>query len=876
MRDLIGRTLGHYRIVDKIGEGGMGEVYKAHDERLDRDVAVKVLAERVATSKDRVARFEREAKAIAKLSHPNILEIWDFGTEEGITYAVTELLEGESLRARIAPGGMSWQKASDIGTAVAEGLAAAHGKSVVHRDLKPENIFITSDGRVKILDFGLARIKEPVDEHAETATLTPAGTVPGTIMGTVGYMSPEQLRGETVDGRSDIFALGCVLYEMLSAQSAFLRNSTAETTAAILKEEPPSLSDTGTTVPAELERTVRRCLEKAPEARFQSSSDLAYALRTISGVPIPPVTLDATQRVRKKKITTWAAVGILIVFTAALAAILSGLLQSGLAVHQEEISPNRIAVAPMENRTGDPTLDPLGVMAADLIAQRFIETASAEVMLLTQHDSVSELNRGENRGRSQLLRIARRLGAGLVLSGAYYLEGEILHFQARLVDAATEDLIYSFELVTASRETPSEGVESLCKRILAAVAAHLSQTVDIGVMRPPSSYEALQAYIRSEEYWGEDWPKAIEHLRRARELDPDFHFAQISYAVALHLSANEVEARRHIRELEKRRARMTPWEQAYLQHQVAILERDRQGSVSTLRRCLELGPQVSWVRHDLALRLLQVNRAREAIEVLETAVLPETVVYEHQTWWAFIRMTAAHHMLGDYEREIEYATMGLEHFPNVSNLFGYKARALAAMGETGAVKEVLGGMLRVQTSGASAGAVMSVVARELRAHGHRRDGDDMAAQADEWYAAHTSAQAAESWHFCNVLWMLGRWGQIEQLATRKINSRENVDDKSAISWLGVLAVLTAIEGDTDKARRLSDDLSARENPISSADVAAWRAAIAAHLGDSDGAVQLLSEAFSRGWPYSVSHHCDPVLEPLWANPAFQELIEPRG
>ena len=221
---MIGTTLRHYRITDKLGEGGMGVVYRAHDERLDRNVAVKVLHEAVAQDVDRLARFEREAKAVAKLDHPNILAIHDFGTDQGVTYAVTELLDGQNLRQSIPASGMPWQKVVEIGAAIADGLAAAHGKGIVHRDLKPDNVFITSDGRVKILDFGLAQVKMPVEEEAETATLTPAGTVAGTVLGTMGYMSPEQLRGEPSDARSDIFALGCVLYEMLSGQTAFLRN----------------------------------------------------------------------------------------------------------------------------------------------------------------------------------------------------------------------------------------------------------------------------------------------------------------------------------------------------------------------------------------------------------------------------------------------------------------------------------------------------------------------------------------------------------------------------------------------------------------------------------------------------------------------------
>ena len=245
MRDLIGRTLGHYRIVERIGAGGMGVVYRARDERLDRDVAVKVLHRDVARDADRLSRFEREAKAVAKLDHPNILSIHDFGSEDGVTYAVTELLDGKNLRQSIPESGLPWQKVVEIGAAIADGLAAAHRRGIVHRDLKPENVFITADGRVKVLDFGLAQVREPVEEAAETATLTPAGTVPGSVMGTMGYMSPEQLRGQPVDARSDIFALGCVLYEMLAGKAAFVRKNAAETSAAILKEEPERVSSTG-------------------------------------------------------------------------------------------------------------------------------------------------------------------------------------------------------------------------------------------------------------------------------------------------------------------------------------------------------------------------------------------------------------------------------------------------------------------------------------------------------------------------------------------------------------------------------------------------------------------------------------------------------
>src|SRR5213594_3915663 len=218
-----GLRLGPYEILAPLGAGGMGEVYQARDTRLDREVAIKVLPEHLAKDPQALARFEREAKAVAALSHPNILALYDVGAHQGVSYAVTELLEGETLRARLARSEITWRKVVEIGTAVAEGLAAAHSKGIIHRDLKPENIFLTSDGRVKILDFGLARWKPTASPQDESSL--PTETEPGIVMGTVGYMSPEQVRGERADAPSDIFSFGCVLYEMLSGQRAFRRQT---------------------------------------------------------------------------------------------------------------------------------------------------------------------------------------------------------------------------------------------------------------------------------------------------------------------------------------------------------------------------------------------------------------------------------------------------------------------------------------------------------------------------------------------------------------------------------------------------------------------------------------------------------------------------
>jgi serine/threonine protein kinase len=274
--------LGPYEIVAPIGAGGMGEVYRAHDTRLEREVALKVLPDEVSADAERRGRFEREAKAVAALSHPNILAIHDVGDHAGTAFAVMELLDGETLRDRFSGGALPARKAGEIGAQIAHGLAAAHEKGIIHRDVKPENVFITTDGRVKVLDFGLARQDRPAEDGTRSPTRT-RGTDPGTVLGTVGYMSPEQVKGLPADARSDIFSFGAVLYEMLTGQRAFKRDTAAETMTAILKEDPPELLSASGALPAGLERIVRHCLEKQPAERFQSARDLAFDLEAAFG-----------------------------------------------------------------------------------------------------------------------------------------------------------------------------------------------------------------------------------------------------------------------------------------------------------------------------------------------------------------------------------------------------------------------------------------------------------------------------------------------------------------------------------------------------------------------------------------------------------------
>ncbi|HKI27548.1 MAG TPA: protein kinase [Candidatus Sulfotelmatobacter sp.] len=312
-----GTKLGPYEIIAPLGAGGMGEVYRARDPQLGRDVAIKVLPAYLSRDPDRLRRFEQEARAAAALNHPNILAVYQLGTHEGSPYLVSELLEGSTLRDQLLRGPLPVRKAVEYGIQTAHGLAAAHEKGIVHRDLKPENLFLTKDGRIKILDFGLAKLTQAPDPSGSATPTLTEGTDPGVVLGTVGYMSPEQVRGHAADGRADLFALGAILYEMLTGKRAFHKPTSADTMSAILNEEPPVISQTVPGIPPALQRVVQRCVEKNPEQRFHSASDLAFALEALSDATSSPTGAFAAAKPQTRWV--WIAGAVVVAIAVALA-----------------------------------------------------------------------------------------------------------------------------------------------------------------------------------------------------------------------------------------------------------------------------------------------------------------------------------------------------------------------------------------------------------------------------------------------------------------------------------------------------------------------------------------------------------------------------
>ena len=356
-----GTKLGRYEIISQLGAGGMGEVYRARDPQMNRDVAIKILPDEFSTNAERLHRFELEVQATGKLNHPNILVVYNVESFNGTPYVICELLEGETLRERLRAGPLASRKAVDYALQIANGLAAAHAKGVVHRDLKPDNIFITDAGFVKILDFGLAKLVTPLGEPEDQTDVATrkVQTDPGAVMGTVGYMAPEQVHGRSVDHRADIFSFGAVLYEMLSGRRAFHGDSAIETLNAILKHDPEELSSTNSNIGPGLERVVLHCLEKKPERRFQSANDIAFALDSLSSVSSLSSQRTVTDSVAparswsRERIIWLAACVILVVIAAALAFSLfrrpevnTRAVQLALSTPQQLSHPHTVTVSP--------------------------------------------------------------------------------------------------------------------------------------------------------------------------------------------------------------------------------------------------------------------------------------------------------------------------------------------------------------------------------------------------------------------------------------------------------------------------------------------------------------------------------------------------
>ncbi|MCL6501328.1 MAG: protein kinase [Pirellulales bacterium] len=495
MRLAINSQLGPYQILAFVGSGGMGEVYRARDSRLEREVAIKVLPEAYAEDAQAVGRFFREMRAVAALSHPNIVTIFDIGTEGGLAYAVMELLHGQTLRRRTQQGLLEWPRAVEIGQGLAEGLSAAHAKGIVHRDIKPENVFLTEDGGVKILDFGLARLQSHGGSAGVGASLL--ATQPGMLLGTVAYMSPEQVRGTVADARSDIFSLGCVLYEMVAGQRPFVGGSAGETMASILHASPAELSQSGQHRPAELDRLIMRCLHKEPARRWQTMREVAQALRQLGQGALGG-------RGDSHRLLETAS-----------------FLNTPHPAADVPRGPS-LAVLPFRNMSSDPENE----FFSDGLAEELISVLSKLQGLRVASRTSSFVFRGRD---EDVRKIGEQLNVRHVLEGSVRKAGSRLRISVQLVNTADGYQLWS---ETYNRELQDVFAiqDEIAQSIASSLQVILTESEKRKIERAPTcNAEAYEHYLRGRYYVRqfrrETFELALQMFSRAIAIDPNYALA---------------------------------------------------------------------------------------------------------------------------------------------------------------------------------------------------------------------------------------------------------------------------------------------------------------------------------------------------------------
>jgi serine/threonine protein kinase len=503
----------------------MGEVYRARDTILKREVAVKILPDSYSSDPERLRRFQQEAEAAAALNHPNILTVHQVGQQDGISYIVTELLQGDTLRQKLRGGPLPVRIAIDYAVQIARGLATAHEKGIVHRDLKPENLFVTRDDRIKILDFGLAKLTQPQPNSVASLRTVSEKTTPGEVMGTVGYMSPEQVRGQPANPRSDIFAFGAVLFEILTGKRAFQGATSADTMSAILLEDPPRVSQIVPGIPPGLERVVHRCLEKNPEQRFQSASDLAFALHTLSDSSGMSVTMAPGKQGGPRRMS--ARVRLIAIPSAVVAALLLAIAGYFYFHRAPKLTTkDTLVLADFVNATGDPVFD-------DTLKQALsIQLEQSPFLRVLSYQGVRQtlklMGRPPNEKLTQdiAMEVCLRSNSKAVLSGSIAEVGSHYSLNLKALNCQSGDTLASIEAEADSREkvlhTLGEAGDHLRAKMGESLASVERDSKPVEEATT-NSLEALRAYTQGRLIqYEQGTAEAVPYYKRAIELDPNF------------------------------------------------------------------------------------------------------------------------------------------------------------------------------------------------------------------------------------------------------------------------------------------------------------------------------------------------------------------
>ena len=857
MSGLVGRRLGRYEVVSLLGAGGMGEVYHARDTELERDVAVKVLPDAASGDPAWLERFRREARALSRLSHPNILEIFDAGSDDGIRYVVTELLEGRTLRDHLEHGRLPIRKAVAIADAISRGLGAAHAQGVVHRDVKPENVLLTLDGRVKVLDFGIASLHEP-DPAAIDVTEAQTVTSAGTLLGTIGYMAPEQVRGETADARSDVFAVGCVLYEMLTGRRAFERATPAATLAAIMHEEPEPPGALVPDLPSSLARVVMRCLEKEPGERFQSAADVAFALRAAEGSRGHP-TIDRRGRWLTRRFAAAAVLGAAVVVAA-------GLTWRHFAIGAPPLPEQKhVAVLSFESEGDQPELREAAAGVTEVVAQglSLLEQESQGRLWFVMPREAAQLNA---RTAQEVL---RTFNVTLALTGRLRQSGDRLSLDLALVDPDTMRQLTHTRIEDNASNLSSfqeEPVTRVARMLGIEVAPEVRARLAAQSTKLP---EAFQSYIRGVGILADSpddvaLDRAIGLLETTTAKDPVFASGHVALAQAYleksESTGSQEWSDRALAEAERATAgRPSPGSAYRVLARVHLARGEATQQLAVLERAAQLIPSSP----DILLDLAEANRVAGHLDDAERN-LQRAVFLLPGYWPSHDQLARLYMAQGRYEAAATECREVIACAPEFTRGYNNLGTLLFYLGRNDEAREVFERSLAIAPSRSALSNLGMLYFESARYADAARMFERAISEDDSRYL--TWGNLAFAYRFSAAP------AEAERCFRRAVElaEKEHVSSPHDL-WVAVdLADYYAMLGDRARGRQLVGQV-VTQGP-SEPQLIAQVAEVFEDLGERERALEWVARALRSGVPSSRFEN-RPNLRELVADPRFREFVE---
>ena len=855
-----------YTIERKIGQGGMAAVYLAHDLRHDRRVALKVLDPEL-TSAIGAERFLREIRMTGQLTHPHILPMYDSDTAGGLLFYTMPFVDGESLRDRLTRDGrFSLETTLLIASQIADGLAYAHAQGIVHRDMKPENALL-SGNHVWVADFGLARALNTAASQELTAS--------GFSVGSPRYVSPEQAADDAVDGRSDIYSLACVIYEMLAGEPPFTGDSVRALIARHISVPAPSITDTRPEIPERVSAAIRKAMSKDPSERFQHVSDFLRALD-----PSAPrhhykrvIPLPVRARLKRNLSRLLLILGVAALLGGGAAAVARRFGDSGTA--RVAVSGRRIIVTPFDNRTGSAQFEHLGSMAADWItsglqrvrAVEVVPTPTALQAFRFVRDSASS-----RAGRNPASELALETGANIVVTGAVYRRADRLLFRLQITDVGTRKLVETLEDVEAPVSDPIAGVEEVRERLMGWFAAQYDERIRVEMSQgaSPPVYRAYVAFTEGlDQYIANDYRTALPHFLEAYKIDSSFSASLLYASICLSNLRELARSDSLLKIIGRSRLTLSEYDRAWLDYREAFLAGKHEAALKAIRAAAELAPH-SKSSYNYAVASFETGRPLDALRILN-AIPPERGPMRGFLPYWFL-LTSAQHAIGRYDHEHDSGLTERRIYSGRLVAFVPILRSFAAQGRLDTLDVVLRDAEKFPSdpSGMSYGEILIESADELRAHGYREASAKLLQKADAWYRK-SGGSVTTRWARAKIAYALGRY-QVADSLVSPLLARSPGD----VGYLGIKGLILSRMGDRVRARAVSDSLIRVGNVYQHGAATLYRARIAAVLGDRGEAMARLRQAFGEGLPYGLWYHRDPDLAPLQGYDVFSDPARPRS